>query len=107
MITSYSAGLYDALFKKAEERLNNVFNMNVTIDDLETYFYHLRDLVYGPEDAPATEEQIKEGYIFLKLPAVEQEGHFIIDANTRKIDTSGFKGLLSVQGDEIAEIVFF
>ena len=80
----------------------------VEINDLETYFHHLRDLVYGPNDEAANNKQLlEEGYIFLKLPSVEEEGHFIIDANSRKIDTSNFNAILSVQGDEIAEIVFF
>lgn len=80
----------------------------VEINDLETYFHHLRDLVYGPNDEAAGNKQLlEEGYIFLKLPSVEEEGHFIIDANKRKIDTSNFNAVLSVQGDEIAEIVFF
>lgn len=80
----------------------------IKIDDLETYFHYLRDLVYGPDEiATKTPGLLEEGYIFLKLPNIEDEGHFIIKANERKIDTSQFKGVLSVQGDEIAEIVFF
>ena len=80
----------------------------IEINDLETYFHHLRDLVYGPNDEAAGNKQLlEEGYIFLKLPDVEEEGHFIIKANERKIDTSKFNAILSVQGDEIAEIVFF
>lgn len=80
----------------------------IVINDLETYFHHLRDLVYGPNDEAAGNKQLlEEGYIFLKLPSVEEESHFEINANTRKIDTSKFDAILSVQGDEIAEIVFF
>lgn len=114
MITHNNEALYRELFDLAEERLNETFGMKnsesgpVEINDLETYFHHLRDLVYGPNDEAAGNKQLlEEGYIFLKLPSVEEEGHFIIDANKRKIDTSNFNAVLSVEGDEIAEIVFF
>ena len=105
MITHNKYELYSSLFKKAEERLSD-FGMTITIDSLETYFQHLRDLVYGPNDEGINDPS-KADYIYLKLPSADEEGHFIIDANTRTIDTKNFKGVLSVQGDEIAEIVFF
>ena len=67
---------------------------------------HLRDLVYGPNDSLIDNpEEIEKGYPFLKLPL--DEPHLKIDANTRTINTKDFTGVLSVQGDEIAEIVFF
>lgn len=67
---------------------------------------HLRDLVYGPNDSFADDPvKLEQGYEFLKLPL--DEPHLVIDANTRTINTKDFNGLLSVQGDEIAEIVFF
>lgn len=69
---------------------------------------HLRDLVYGSTTKPATPEEEINNYKFLKLPL--DEPHLKIDANTRTINTKDFVnagGILSVQGDEISEIVFF
>lgn len=114
MITHNNEALYRELFDLAQERLNETFGMKnreegpIVINDLETYFQHLRDLVYGPNnEAENDKDLLEQGYIFLKLPSVEEEAHFVIDANSRKIDTKKFNAVLSVQGDEIAEIVFF
>ena len=110
VITRYTSApdKYNELFAKANARLNLTTDKE-KISSLEGYFMHLRDLVYGPNDSFANDpEEIEKGYEFLKLPL--DEPHLKIDANKRTIDTKGFLeagGILSVQGDEIAEIVFF
>lgn len=107
MITHNNEALYRNLFNKARDRLKNDFNMeDVEINDLESYFAHLHDLVHGP-NGEAEGAVLEAGYIFLKLPDAAEEPHFQIDANKREIITKNFNGVLSVQGDEIAEIVFF
>ena len=109
MITKYSDA-YNVLFEKANERLEKLGIKNddgskIDIQSLEEYFSHLRDLVYG--DDTLSDKDMQDGYLFLKLPLDEPE--FIIDANTRKIEIPGhfLANGLSVQGDEVAEIVFF
>lgn len=107
VITRYTSApdKYDELFDKANTRLG-LTKEGEKIDSLKGYFMHLRDLVYGPNDSFANNpEELELGYEFLKLPL--DEPHLVIDANTRTINTKDFNGLLSVQGDEIAEIVFF
>lgn len=107
VITRYTSApdKYDNLFSDATTRLKGL-GVDVEIDSLEGYFMHLRDLVYGPNDSLIDNpEEIEKGYPFLKLPL--DEPHLKIDANTRTINTKDFTGVLSVQGDEIAEIVFF
>ena len=107
VITRYTSApdKYNDLFSDATARLKGL-GVDVEIDSLEGYFMHLRDLVYGPNDSLIDNpEEIEKGYPFLKLPL--DEPHLKIDANTRTINTKDFTGVLSVQGDEIAEIVFF
>ena len=115
VITKYSNApeLYDELFQEATDRLISVGvfekdNDKHKIDSLQSYFMHLRDLIYGPEGAEVELAEQVKGYKFLKLPL--DEPHLKIDANKRSIDTKSFLdagGILSVQGDEISEIVFF
>ena len=108
VITRYTSApdKYDELFAEATARLQSAGLTDVKIESLEGYFMHLRDLVYGPNDIYINEpKEIEKGYHFLKLPL--DEPHLKIDANTRTINTKDFTGVLSVQGDEIAEIVFF
>lgn len=110
MITKYSDA-YNVLFEKATQRLAelNIVDADtgkaVKINSLEEYFSHLRDLIYGNNDL--NEKQQKAGYLFLRLPLDEPE--FKIDANTRKIEIPNhyLANGLSVQGDEVSEIVFF
>lgn len=115
MITKYASAIqdYNKLFDKANARLNEFGVTDANIGDLQSYFSRLRDLVYGPNDMlntgrPEDIVRIEAGYEFLKLPL--DEPHLIIDANQRTINTKPFTdagGVLSVQGDEISEIVFF
>lgn len=123
---------YTELFNQANERLaklapEGVENFEIpTIESIEEYFSHLRDLIYGFKDyeldpnLPADKLKIEEGYKFLRLPV--DEPVLWIDANTRTIskkikESTGewvagqehpfFKHGVSMQGDEVAEIVFF
>ena len=115
MITKYASAIqdYDKLFDKSNARLTELGVTDAKIGDLQSYFSHLRDLVYGPNDVLNTGKpediiKIEAGYEFLKLPL--DEPHLIINANQRTINTKPFTdagGVLSVQGDEISEIVFF
>lgn len=78
------------------------FTGEAVIESLEEYFEHLKDLVYGNDELPE-----EAALLFLKLPL--DEPHFKINANTRKIEIPKhfMDNGLSVQGDEVAEIVFF
>ena len=132
MITStkYRPGLYDALFEKANKQLNYVEGSDDYITSLEKYFSHLQNLVYGNKiEFDATDPSNYSKLIYLKLPL--DEPPIWIDANTRtisrKIEESGYgqwgdgkfieykKGSahpfftngIAVQGDEVAEIIFF
>lgn len=123
---------YTDLFEAANERLKRLAPENdesfqiPTIESIEEYFSHLRDLVYGYKDyeldpyTSAGKAMIEEGYKFLRLPV--DEPVLWIDANTRTIskkikentgewiagqDHPFFKHGISMQGDEVAEIVFF
>lgn len=115
MITKYSDA-YNVLFEKATERLAKLeitktddkgipTGEPIVIGSLEEYFSHLKDLVYG--DGSLTKKELQDGYLFLKLPL--DEPAFKIDANSRAIEIPGhyLANGLSVQGDEVAEIVFF
>lgn len=115
MITKYSDA-YNVLFEEATKRLEdlgitktddkgNPTGEAIVIGSLEEYFSHLKDLVYG--DGSLTEKEQQAGYLFLKLPL--DEPAFKIDANSRAIEIPGhyLANGLSVQGDEVAEIVFF
>lgn len=98
------------------------------VDTIQEYFAHLRHIIWGPEDNEldwgvtrygadnVTEYTLENGMIFLRMPVGDDEPPIFIDANTRtisrKINGNGaehpfFKNGISVQGDEVAEIVFF
>lgn len=121
MITKNNADLYRELFEQANARLKT-FGVKegteedspyVTIESIEEYFAHIKDIILGTSTRPATKEEIEEGYYFLRLPL--DEPTIIIDANTRQIskktkdgkDHPFFKNGFSVQGDEVAETVYF
>lgn len=130
MITKYSNSvvLYDDLFQKATDRLEmlgvcrpgtedkygaTVDGVKIEISSLEEYFSNLRNLIYGPENAPLNPrdsedmKKIKEGYVFLKLPV--DEPYFNIKANSREIIVPDAfkKNGISVLGDEVSEMLFF
>lgn len=106
MITKFSSDRekYMVLFEKATKRLQdlNIFSTGQRIETLEDYFSHLHDLVYGN----GTNEKDND-FEFLKLPL--DEPHFEIDANTRRIKVPQIfkENGVSVEGDEVSEILFF
>lgn len=104
MITRNHATAYADLFKKAEEVLTNYGTeyANQSIGNINDYFAVLRTLATLELEHP---EEIDP--IFTILPATEQT--FDIDANTRaiKIPDNFAKYGVGVQGDEIAEILYF
>ena len=101
------------------------------IESIEEYFSHLKDLVEGKEtdQFPTNQDEISKRFIFLRLPL--DEPPVWINANTRtiskKIEESGygywengsfkeykqgsnhpfFINGIAVQGDEVAETVYF
>lgn len=104
MITRNHATAYADLFKKAEEVLTKYSTefANQSIGNIDDYFACLRTLATLENEHP---EEIDP--IFTILPATEQT--FDIDANTRaiKVPDNFAKYGVGVQGDEIAEILYF
>lgn len=104
MITRNHATAYADLFKKAEEVLTKYGTKfaNQSIGNINDYFAVLQTLATLEREHP---EEIDP--IFTILPATEQT--FDIDANTRaiKIPDNFAKYGVGVQGDEIAEILYF
>lgn len=99
MITSINksnAGRYTALFEKATKALRNgnYINQDWAITDLESYFSNIKNLL-----------TIDKKYTILPI----DEDYFEIDANSRSISipNSFRKNGIAVEGDEIAEIVYF
>lgn len=121
------------LYKKANKRLKALGVTDddgnaVEVDTIQEYFAHLRHIIYGPSSNELKWGEVKygededevytleNGMIFLRMPIGDDEPPIFIDANTRtiskKINGNGaehpfFKNGISVQGDEVAEIVFF
>lgn len=97
-VDSSNRGLYNTRFEQATAvlRANEVITSDSEITTLEEYFLYLRDLAQTPE-----------GAYYTMLPVDEET--FDIDANTRKINVpaSFAKNGIGVQGDEIAEVVYF
>jgi len=81
---------YQALFQEVSEKSNGSIN----VDNIEAYFGSIQEIANLDSK-------------FLRLPL--DEPLFEIDANTRKITVPNeFKSNgLSVQGDHLAEIIFF
>lgn len=134
MITStrYKSGLYDELFQKAGKRLSDAgITIDAPIESLEEYFANLKTIVYLKDEIISTsnEQELQDRFYYLRLPL--DEPPIWIDANTRtiskKIEDSGYgawesgeykeykKGSnhpfftngIAVQGDEVAEIIYF
>lgn len=95
-INSENAGRYKALFEEASAALKN-------IDDGETY-----DEIYDLEGYFSVLEQLSNIDIKYTILPLDEE-YFKIDANTRTIEVpSSFKkNGIAVQGDEVAEIIYF
>lgn len=119
MITKNHPSAYAELFKKAQEILTKYGKTNskdnrvdnpVSISNIDDYFGVLKALA----EIEARAESGKDSYIdevidpiFTILPATEET--FNIDANSRKISIPDnfAKYGVGVQGDEIAEILYF
>lgn len=88
MIVTYNDD-YKALFAQAEENLELAEN---TIQNLATFYSYLPQLIVRDSK-------------YLHIPL--DEGYFHINANTRKISTPSGMSILGVEGDHLAEIIFF
>lgn len=106
MITKNHPNAYGKLFTKAKEILTQYgknYNVdgNIVIDDIDDYFCYLQTL------AQIEKDHINIDPIFTILPATEAT--FDIDADKRSITIpANFKDHgVGVQGDEIAEILYF
>lgn len=99
LFNNETAELYRPLFAAAMEVLNKNKPESewVTIEDLPTYYSYL--------DTLKTMGQAR----FARVPVVEQEGYFEIDANTReiKVPEAFAKNGIAVQFDHTAEIIYF
>lgn len=116
MITKNHPTAYSELFKKAQEVLNKYGDTNsegnkvteaVTISNIDDYFGVLKALAEIEQRAESGDINEYIDPIFTILPATEET--FKIDANSRKItipDNFAKYGA-GVQGDEIAEILYF
>lgn len=95
-VDSKNQGLYNTRFEQATAILkaNEVINADSEITTLEEYFLYLKDLA-----------QLDAYYTMLPV----DEETFDIDADSRKITVpaSFAKNGIGVQGDEIAEVVYF
>ena len=95
-VDSSNSGIYGARFAKATLLLQSYDEMSSdsAISTLEEYFLYLKELA-------------NHDVYYTMLPI--DEDTFDIDANTRKIDVPEEfqKNGISVQGDEIAEIIYF
>lgn len=97
MITKIDGNNYTELFHSAERQLNLPTDSITTIHD---YLNAIKDI---------TVRQNSNNYNLLRLPVAEDEPLFEIDANTREITVPDVfkKNGLTVQGDKLAEIVYF
>lgn len=97
MITKVNGNNYDDLFRAAERQLQLTEG---TIDSIHKYL----DVI-----SSMTVRQDPNNYNLLRLPVEADEPLFEIDANTREIKVPAvFKqNGLTMQGDKLAEIVYF
>lgn len=99
MITKYIEGQYEKLFKIINDAYH--YEGDQKISDINDYFTILGNI---KQDVQAGTENF-DPYMLI-LPS--DEGIFAIDANTRAIDIPvEFKNGIGVQGDELAEVVYF
>jgi hypothetical protein len=106
MITKNHPSAYAELFGKAQAALqqfgsNDIFK-NATISNIDDYFACLAELARIEEDHP---EQIDP--IFTILPATESTFNIDADKRTILIPDNFARYGVGVQGDEIAEILYF
>jgi hypothetical protein len=97
MITKVEGNNYDELFRSAEKQLGLPTNSITTIHD---YLNAIKDINI---------RQNSNNYNLLRLPVAEDEPLFEINANTREITVPPIfkQNGLTVQGDKLAEIVYF
>jgi len=97
MITKVEGNNYDELFRSAEKQLGLPTNSITTIHD---YLNSIKDINI---------RQNSNNYNLLRLPVAEDEPLFEINANTREITVPPIfkQNGLTVQGDKLAEIVYF
>lgn len=97
MITKIEGNNYAELFRSAEKQLGLPTDSITTIHD---YLNAIQDV---------SVRQNSNNYNLLRLPVTDDEPLFEIDANTREITVPEpfKKNGLTVQGDKLAEIVYF
>lgn len=100
MITKHDAVAYQELFAKAEKVLRE-HGQETTIQHIDDYFTVIGTLAQLEIENPDIDP------IFTILPATEE--FFQIDANTReiKVPENFSRYGVAVQGDDIAEIIYF
>lgn len=100
-ISSANADRYNLLFEKASDALG--LTGEESISSLNEYFAHLEDLI-----AATSSDTEDISRFFVRLPL--DEDLFEIDANSRTVkvpNTSFGRYGVGVQGDELAEVVYF
>lgn len=103
MITKDHDIAYNELYEEAVRVLKEYDpdSHNVEINTIQQYFNYLKRLVELENEHPNEIDPM-----FTMIPAYE--GTFVIDANTRNITTPPeFVAGVGVQGDDIAEIIYF
>lgn len=105
-VTNETRPLYNELFEAADQVLEN--SENETISGLDDYFSRIEEIVSNA-GVGAINARIRnyEKRRFLALPF--SEDYFEVDANTRtiKIPASFARNGISVQGDQVAETLYF
>lgn len=111
MITKDNVAQYQTLFEKANKLLNYT-DPNDIITDINAYFTvigEIKDKILQWQESPNdfANSEVKPDPYFLILP--NDEGLFAINADTRAITIpeAFSKSGIGVQGDELAEIVYF
>lgn len=110
MITKNHSSAYAELFKKAQDALQAHGGegfQGAKIGDIDDYFSCLAELARIENETRDSSGKLIYDPIFTILPATEET--FKIDANTRDIEIPDnfSKHGVGVQGDEIAEILYF
>ena len=104
MITKDNFKLYESLFNDINNKLAGLITEDIT--DINDYFLELENIKAYVMGNSTNESNPEKDPYFLILPI--DEGLFKINANTREIETpDAFKLGVGVQGDELAEIVYF
>lgn len=106
MITKDNFKLYESLFNDINKKLTEAGLITEEISDINEYFMELEQIKRYVMGNSEDESNPQRDPYFLILPM--DEGLFEIKANTREIVIpDDFKGGVGVQGDELAEIVYF